>query len=228
MNMNKREKIATIFARARWQPSGPKASDYRHADEVLKVVQDSEDAQPALTVWYGSMPESNGRENWTATIRRVNPTDKWDQGFCFAQSEYPDRVRYEADRMRWIIGELAEKPDILAYDAEKHSGYVTPSPAPNALPVPVTIFCPKCALPHVDEGKWATTRHHKTHQCQGCGHEWRPFPFATVGVTHPAPDALRVAVESLERIKAGRSSVTECSLIARQALAALQAEQGAK
>lgn len=88
-----------------------------------------EGEQPALTVWYGSMPESNGRENWTATIRRVNPTDKWDQGFCFARSEYPERVRYEADRMRWIIGELAEKPDILAYDADLHSGYVAPSSA---------------------------------------------------------------------------------------------------
>lgn len=82
-----------------------------------------------LTVWYGSMPESNGRENWTAIIRRVNPVDKWDQGFCFARSEYPDRVRYEADRMRWIIGELADKPDILAYDDTLHSGYVEPSRA---------------------------------------------------------------------------------------------------
>lgn len=54
-------------------------------------------------------------------------------------------------------------------------------------PVAVTIFCPVCAVPHVDEGEWATTRHHKTHQCQGCGHEWRPFPFATVGVAHPSP-----------------------------------------
>ena len=41
----------------------------------------------------------------------------------------------------------------------------------------------------------------------------------------PAPDALRVAVEALEKIKTGRASVTECSLIARQALAALPAEQ---
>lgn len=54
----------------------------------------------------------------------------------------------------------------------------------EAQPVAVTIFCPECGLPHVDEGEWATTRHHKTHQCQGCGHEWRPFPFATVGVPH--------------------------------------------
>jgi hypothetical protein len=42
-------------------------------------------------------------------------------------------------------------------------------------------------VPHVDEGEWATTRLHKTHQCQSCGHEWRPFSFATVGIAHPAP-----------------------------------------
>jgi hypothetical protein len=81
----------------------------------------------AVTVWYGKMPESNGRENWTASLRRVNSTDPWGQEFCFARSEYPDRVRYEADKVRWIIGELPELPDILAYDADKHSGYVPPA-----------------------------------------------------------------------------------------------------
>lgn len=62
-------------------------------------------------------------------------------------------------------------------------------PAAPDGPQPVHLFCPVCAAPHLDEGEWAT-RPHKTHQCQGCGHEWRPFPFATVGVSHPvaAPD----------------------------------------
>jgi hypothetical protein len=90
----------------------------------------------AVTVWYGKMPESNGRENWTASLRRVNSTDPWGQEFCFARSEYPDRVRYEADRVRWIIGELPERPDILAYDADKHSGYVPP--ASPVVPVGVS------------------------------------------------------------------------------------------
>ena len=48
-------------------------------------------------------------------------------------------------------------------------------------PVRKTMYCPKCETMHLDEGEWET-RPHKTHQCQGCGHEWRPFPFATVGV----------------------------------------------
>jgi len=114
--------------------------------------QAREEAQPVLTVWYGSMPESNGRQNWTATLRRVNPTDKWDQGFCFARSEYPERVRYEADRMRWIIGELAEKPDILAYDEKAHSGYVAPTPpAPEAEKLRVAVEALELAAIRFDE-----------------------------------------------------------------------------
>lgn len=82
--------------------------------------------QPKLTVWYGKMPESNGRENWTACLRRVDAVDKWDFGFTFARSEYADQVRYEADRMRYLIGELDKRPYILDYDADLHSGYVEP------------------------------------------------------------------------------------------------------
>lgn len=56
--------------------------------------------------------------------------------------------------------------------------------------VPLALWCPKCSAPHVDEGEWAT-RPHKTHQCQSCGHEWRPFPHPTVGVAHVgAPSAV--------------------------------------
>jgi len=78
--------------------------------------------------------------------------------------------------------------EALKRDLRKVLAALAAAPRP-AEPVAVTIFCPECALPHVDEGEWATTRHHKTHQCQCCGHEWRPFPFATVGVAHPASPA---------------------------------------
>lgn len=83
-----------------------------------------------LTVWYGEMPESNGRRNYTASLHRKGGSIHT-EGLCFARSEYPDRVRYEADRMRWIIGELADKPDILAYDPDLHSGYVDPNYNPS-------------------------------------------------------------------------------------------------
>jgi len=86
-------------------------------------------ALPNLAVWYGSMPESNGKTNWTAIL---HAGEIW-KGITIDRSEYPDRVRYEADRMRWMIGELEQQPSILDYDADKHSGYVSPVSQPKAL-----------------------------------------------------------------------------------------------
>jgi len=62
-----------------------------------------------------------------------------------------------------------------------------PAQATEPTPVRIHVWCPKCDLKHVDalDEKtgidWAT-RPHKTHQCLGCGHQWRPFEYATVGV----------------------------------------------
>ncbi len=84
--------------------------------------------QPELEVWYGSMPESNGKSNFTAMLRRKDMKGMSGamSGITLDQSEYPERVRYEADRARYIIGELAERPHILDYDADKRSDYVEP------------------------------------------------------------------------------------------------------
>lgn len=84
-------------------------------------------AAPALAVWYGPMPESNGKSNYTAILHRKDAIglDLFG-GFTIARSEYPERVRYEADCVRYLIGEVEKKPFILDYDADKHSGYVTP------------------------------------------------------------------------------------------------------
>lgn len=93
---------------------------------------------PALTVWEGAMPESNGKSNFTAILQRKG-ADQFDTNhFTIARSEYPDRVRYEADCVRHIIGELAEWPDILAYDSDKHSGYLKPTPPAAPQPRELT------------------------------------------------------------------------------------------
>ncbi len=92
-------------------------------------------AVPELTVWYGPMPESNGKTNWTASLHRKGDPVK---GFTIDRSEYPDRVRYEADRMRWLIGELPDEPDILEYDENKHSGYFSPKSQSVAVPDEIT------------------------------------------------------------------------------------------
>jgi hypothetical protein len=101
-------------------------SDLQVENERLKGGQGE---AVALSVWYGPMPESNGKSNWTAILHRKG-YPIW-EGSCITldRSEYPDRVRYEADRARYLIGELEHDPDITSYDEDKHSGYVRPSHA---------------------------------------------------------------------------------------------------
>lgn len=79
---------------------------------------------PSLAVWFGPMPESNGKTNWTAILHRGDMVE----GFTIERSEHHDRVRYEADRVRHLIGELADAPDLMAYDPDMLSppGYVHP------------------------------------------------------------------------------------------------------
>lgn len=94
----------------------------------LAAMFQGADGKPELTVWYGAMPETNGKTNWTAILHRKGECIS--TGITIDRSEYPDRTRYEADRMRYLIGEISEKPDILAYDADAHSGYVKTGNSP--------------------------------------------------------------------------------------------------
>lgn len=111
----------------------------------------------ALTVWYGAMPESNGKSNWTAILYRRGGDIA--DGITIARSEYPDRVRYEADRMKYLIGESANEPFILDYDADKHSGYV----APDAL----LVASGTDGLPLQQEPKYTTNGHALVNRASG-------------------------------------------------------------
>ena len=76
---------------------------------------------PGLTVRFTSMPESNGNKNWTVLLTRQNSKDmigSISSGLCFYRSEYYDRARYHADRLKYLIGESDREPDILDYDSE--------------------------------------------------------------------------------------------------------------
>jgi hypothetical protein len=141
--------------------------DARAASTSANVAQGAN-----LDVWYGPMPESNGKTNWTAILHRGDVTS----GITIDVSEYPDRVRYEADRMRWMIGELDEEPFILDYDADKHSGYVA-NVAQGAEAV--------C------EHEWAPmTKPHK--ECVKCGDvRLDTAPPAQTAITDDARDAER-------------------------------------
>ena len=76
------------------------------------------DGQPRLTVRLQSFPESNGKRNWTALLVR---TEKWGGlvgncgGISLAHGELWNRVAYEAERAKLLIGERATEPDILDY-----------------------------------------------------------------------------------------------------------------
>ncbi len=105
-------------------------ADKALAATEVAAIQTQGEARPELTVWEGAMPESNGKSNFTAVLHRKDSKgfDLFTDGFQFERSEYPDRVRYEADFMRWLIGERAKKPELWdeGYDMDKHSGYVKP------------------------------------------------------------------------------------------------------
>jgi hypothetical protein len=80
-------------------------------------------AQPAvpLTVRLASYPESNGKRNWTAMFARSQP---WDGligsagGITIAHGEYWNRVAYEAERARFLLGQRTTEPWILEYSGD--------------------------------------------------------------------------------------------------------------
>ena len=82
--------------------------------------------RPNLKVWVGEMPESNGKTNSTAILHKGDVSN----GITLEMCEYPDRTRYEADRMKWMIGLREDEPYLLDYDTDKHSGYKPPEPKP--------------------------------------------------------------------------------------------------
>lgn len=74
--------------------------------------------QPKLKVVLTSYPESNGKRNWTAMFKRV---DKWNGligncgGITIDRGEYWNRVAYEYERARFLIGERDTEPEIMDY-----------------------------------------------------------------------------------------------------------------
>ena len=82
---------------------------------AASVVQD---VQPRLTVRLTDFPESNGKRNWTALLVRV---DKWGGlvgncgGISLARGELWNRVAWEAECAKFLIGERDTEPFILDY-----------------------------------------------------------------------------------------------------------------
>lgn len=78
-------------------------------------------ARALLTVRLTSFPESNGKRNWTAMFIRTKP---WKGlvgsagGITIAHGELWNRVAYEAERARFLIGERDTEPQITDYGTD--------------------------------------------------------------------------------------------------------------
>lgn len=89
-------------------------AEWLSASPAAKVTP----AQPRLTVRLTSFPESNGKRNWTALLVRA---DKWDGligncgGISLARGELWNRVAWEAECAKFLIGERDTEPFILDY-----------------------------------------------------------------------------------------------------------------
>ena len=86
--------------------------------QAADSVQEDAAQQPRLKVRVTAFPESNGKQNWTALLVRA---DKWDGlvgncgGISLARGEMWNRVAYEAECARFLIGERDTEPFILDY-----------------------------------------------------------------------------------------------------------------
>lgn len=82
------------------------------------VAEPVASVQPRLTVRLSSFPESNGKRNWTALLVRV---DEWGGlvgncgGITIERGEFWNRVAYEAERAKLLIGLRDTEPHILDY-----------------------------------------------------------------------------------------------------------------
>lgn len=86
--------------------------------ERNQVEMNDAQAQPALKVVLTSFPESNGKRNWTAFFKRVEPFDGLAGscgGITIDYGECWNRIAYEAERARVLLGERISEPDILEY-----------------------------------------------------------------------------------------------------------------
>src|SRR5207302_2548314 len=82
-----------------------------------------------------------------------------------------------------IVSTVMLKCGVRVLNGEEVSEYaeLVDAELAKGLVIPMLLWCPECGARHVDEGEFATKKHH-THACQSCGHCWRPAIVATCGV----------------------------------------------
>lgn len=90
-------------------------------EEIDKLTAEAADRRPRLTVKILSFPETNGKRNWTVLLTREEP---WDGlagncgGITISRGEFWNRVAYDAERTRFLIGERDTEPSIIDYSED--------------------------------------------------------------------------------------------------------------
>jgi predicted RNA-binding Zn-ribbon protein involved in translation (DUF1610 family) len=112
-----------------------------------------------------------------------------------------DNAFYGAETGRWkgkgplMEADYAEMEAVIASDplkyklgrqvpkvfADKRDEILTNKAEADGHGINKVLHCPGCGVQHIDMGEWKT-RLHKTHACDNCGIEWRPFNYPTRGV----------------------------------------------
>ena len=91
---------------------------YRDAIHNINLLIENRKSKPELEVFFGSFPESTGDRNWSVLLCRSEDKglDKITNGIGIHRSEYYGRAMYEADCLRYLIGETSEEPSMSNYD----------------------------------------------------------------------------------------------------------------
>lgn len=101
---------------------------------------------------------------------------EYQEGFAAGDQQGIERAAQAAEPVDDVLAQVIRSLQSDPHWLEKRDAEVL-----KGIAVPMLLSCPKCGKQHVDEGEWAM-RKHRTHQCQFCNHEWRPFEYSTFGI----------------------------------------------
>lgn len=92
---------------------------HENCTSAVKEILAEDKLQPELIVVLVSFPETNGKKNWTAQFRRADKTWKGLPGNCggitFSAGEYWNRVAYDFERARYLLGQRELEPSIIDF-----------------------------------------------------------------------------------------------------------------
>lgn len=84
--------------------------------------------QPELEVVIKSFPESNGKQNWAAMLVRKDRSWKGlystSGGITISRGEYWNRVAYDAERTKFLIGAVSTEPALRTTCTTQRNPYI--------------------------------------------------------------------------------------------------------